>query len=251
MKWNIDFISETDFENHVENTINNYKDKLKPYDLSKFNKNIIDPIKLIFDKKIYNLSWEEILKNEIFRQRDKANNNEIGYFHQNIFKYISGCEVPKAGWDVIYKSKNKTIYAEMKNKHNTMNSASSQKTYIKMQNEILQNINSYCYLVEIISTDSQKKFWKITLDGKKYENDRIFKISIDKFYEEITGDSKAFYKICMVLPEIIDRIIVNKNIQLPVDTVYSDIKQITDTKNISMIMAIYLLGFDKYIGFEN
>ena len=31
-----------------------------------------------------------------------------------------------------------TIYVEMKNKHNTMNSASSAKTYIKMQGQILE-----------------------------------------------------------------------------------------------------------------
>ena len=44
--------------------------------------------------------------NEVFRQRDKANNNDIGYFHQRIFQYIRHCRVPEngkeGGWDVIY-----------------------------------------------------------------------------------------------------------------------------------------------------
>ena len=43
-----------------------------------------DPVKLIFDKTVYQASWEEIISNEIFRQRDKSNNNDIGYFHQRI-----------------------------------------------------------------------------------------------------------------------------------------------------------------------
>ena len=43
-----------------------------------FNKNIIDPIKMIFDKTVYQSTWEEIVSNEIFRQRDKSNNNDIG-----------------------------------------------------------------------------------------------------------------------------------------------------------------------------
>ena len=47
---------------------------------SSLNKNIIDPIKLIFDKTVYQTSWEEMVGNEIFRQRDKSNNNDIGYF---------------------------------------------------------------------------------------------------------------------------------------------------------------------------
>ena len=37
------------------------------FDLKCFNKNIIDPIKLIFDKMVYQSSWEESVSNEIFR----------------------------------------------------------------------------------------------------------------------------------------------------------------------------------------
>ena len=141
MVWNLDFISEEDFKKHVRATIMKYGEKLESYDLKRFNSNLIDPIKLIFDKSVYRTSWEEIVNNEIFRQRDKSNNNDIGYFHQNIFSYFKGCEVPQAGWDVIYRNPDgiqmpdgdivHTIYVEMKNKHNTMNSASSAKTYLK------------------------------------------------------------------------------------------------------------------------
>lgn len=85
MAWNLDFISEEDFKKHVRATIMKYGEKLESYDLKRFNSNLIDPIKLIFDKSVYRTSWEEIVNNEIFRQRDKSNNNDIGYFHQNIF----------------------------------------------------------------------------------------------------------------------------------------------------------------------
>ena len=139
MMWNLAFISEEDFFLHVQETIQQYGEKLKPYDLKKFNSNIVDPIKLTFDKMVYHMSYEEIIRNEIFRQRDKANNNDIGYFHQSIFKYIKDCIVPSSGWDVIFSPKEgvdvpecgrvKTVYVEMKNKHNTMNSSASSKTY--------------------------------------------------------------------------------------------------------------------------
>ena len=58
---------------------------------AKSGKWIIDPIKLIFDKTVYQSTWDEIVSNEIFRQRDKSNNNDIGYFHQRIFQYIKNC----------------------------------------------------------------------------------------------------------------------------------------------------------------
>jgi len=78
------------------------------------------------------------------RQMDKSNSNNIGYFQQNIFKYIhqkdtkvTKWHVPKKGFDIVNEVDE--IYVEMKNKHNTMNSSSSQKTYTRMQNKILNN----------------------------------------------------------------------------------------------------------------
>ena len=161
MSWIIKFIKEPELKRHVAETIAAYGDKLLSYDLKKFNSNLIDPVKMIFDKNVYNESWEELVKGEIFRQRDKANTNDIGYFHQRIFQYFAGCEVPdngtKGGWDVIYKNPQgitlpegdtvHTIYVEMKNKHNTMNNASAGKTYIKMQNQLLKDDDCACFLV--------------------------------------------------------------------------------------------------------
>lgn len=40
--WELDFISEQDFKQHVQNTIQNYGEKLAPYDLKHFNSNIVE-----------------------------------------------------------------------------------------------------------------------------------------------------------------------------------------------------------------
>ena len=93
--WLLSFISEEDFTNHVKLTIEKYGEKLESFDIKRFNKNIVDPVKLIFDKTVYRATWDEIISNEIFRQRDKSNNNDIGYFHQRIFQYIKNCRVPE------------------------------------------------------------------------------------------------------------------------------------------------------------
>ena len=258
--WSLDFISEEDFTQHVSNTIAQYGKKLEAVTLRDFNSNIIDPIKLIFDSKIYQSNWEEIIKNEIFRQRDKANNNDIGYFHQNIFMYINKCTVPKAGWDVIYTNDDginipevgdvHTIYVEMKNKHNTMNSASSAKTYMKMQNQLLRDDDCVCCLVEAIAKNSQNITWLTTVDGSRVKHKRIRRVSMDKFYELVTGESDAFYKMCLVLPDTIEKVIHSNNVAIPNDTVFEELKSIADEKKISMLMAIYLLGFGDYLGFK-
>lgn len=245
--WKLDFISKEDFKEHVKNTIKTYGETLKSINLSKFNKNIIDPIKLTFDNKVYNQTLLETINNEIVRQRDKTNNNAIGYFHQNIFRYIKNCEVPEYGFDVIYSNKNKKIYVEMKNKHNTMNSSSSQKTYMRMLNQVLKEDDCFCYLVEIIAKHSQNIVWNISLDKEMVSNDKIRRVSIDKFYEEVTGEKDAFYKICKVLPEVIDEIInENKSFSAEDDTVILELANMND----DILKSLYLLAFKEYEGFK-
>lgn len=266
MKWNIDFITRENFKKHVKATIANYGEKLEPYDVAKFNSNIIDPIKMVFDKAVYGKSWKDIISSEIFRQRDKANTNEIGYFHQRLFEYVKDCRVPpngkEGGWDVIYTVANgyevdernivHKIYVEMKNKHNTMNSAASSKTYMKMQNQLLRDDDCACFLVEAIAKRSQNIVWKTTVDKQKVSHVRIRRVSIDKFYEIVTGEKDAFYKVCMALPEIVDEVLSEKSagVASPHDTVYDELMK-GSTDDTAMILSMYMLGFSTYNGFDD
>jgi len=266
-EWPLSFISKEDFYNHVKKTISKYDSKLESINLSKFNTNIIDPIKLIFDKAIYAQTWDATIKYEISRQRDKSNNNEIGYFHQLIFSYIQGCEVPEHGWDVIFRSKDgitlptgevvHTIYVEMKNKHNTMNSSSAGKTVIRMQNQILKESNCACFLVEAIAKKSQNIVWSTTVDGDKVSNNLIRRVSLDKFYEIVTGEECAFFQMCSILPDVIDNVVSEEisSIRAPKDSVMSELieksKSINCTnQDLAITLALYLLGFETYSGFS-
>lgn len=268
--WNLSFISEEDFINHVKETIKQYDKKLESFNLKRFNKNIIDPIKLIFDKTVYRASWEEIVSNEIFRQRDKSNNNDIGYFHQRIFQYIKNCHVPangeEGGWDVIYQNPNgiavadagnvSTVYVEMKNKHNTMNDASAGKTFIKMQNQLLNDDDCACFLVEVIAKRSQNIKWETTVDKRKVGHKLIRRVSLDQFYALVTGQEDAFYQICMVLPSVIEKTVKDfENSIVPCDTVIDELRTLASSKNVetedlAIAMAVYMLGFSTYKGFN-
>ena len=271
MDWNISFITEEDFTKHVKDTIEKYGEKLESFDVKRFNKNIIDPIKLIFDKTVYRSTWDEIVGNEIFRQRDKANNNDIGYFHQRIFQYIANCRVPdngkEGGWDVIYRNDAgitlpggdvvHNVYVEMKNKHNTMNSAAAGKTYIKMQNQLLKDDDCACFLVEAIAQKSQNIKWETTVDKSKVSHRRIRRVSLDQFYAMVTGEEDALYQLCMALPEVIEKVVNSGDgVNVPDDTVVEELKHIAemlggDTENMAMSMAVYMLGFSSYNGFRN
>ena len=247
--WDLDFIDRNDFKKHVSDTIKTYDNTLKGIDLHSFNSNIIDPIKLTFDSKVYRKTIEEVIENELVRQRDKTNTNAIGYFHQNLFKYINNCEVPNVGFDVIYTRPNGSrVYVEMKNKHNTMNSSAAQKTFLKMTTQILNYDNCDCYLVEIIAKRSQNIVWNVSLDYERVSNEHIKRVSIDKFYEEVTGDKDAFYKICKQLPIIIDEIISENNeFVVEDDTVISELR----STNPDILKSLYMLAFSTYEGFKN
>lgn len=67
-KYNLlSFISDIDLLNHVKQTVEKYSFAI---DLKKFNKNIVDPIKLTFDKLIYKKTIYELIDSEVIRQMD-------------------------------------------------------------------------------------------------------------------------------------------------------------------------------------
>ncbi len=247
-KYNLGFISDKDIFCHVRETVMKYR---RSINLREFNHNIVDPIKLTFDAKIYNQSMEQTIMSECIRQIDKSNNNAIGYFHQHLFNYAgNGWEVPlngeKGGFDVINEPQH--IFVEMKNKHNTMNYAGASTTYMKMQNKILHDDQAKCFLVEVIATRSQNRIWNVSIskDGRRehFAHERIRRISIDKFYEVVFGDKQAFFKLCKALPSILDDVIATDK------TAHLEVSVYNDLGGKDFYKSLYLLAFSTYEGFD-
>ena len=242
-RYNLHFIQDSDLFEHVKCTVLKYRFAI---DLQQFNSNLIDPIKLTFDAKVYKKDIEDVLESEVIRQLDKSNTNHIGYFHQNIFRYIGGgdWEVPDQGYDIV--NLKQQIFVEMKNKHNTMNSSSSQKTYMRMQNTLLKNESAVCMLVEVIAANSQNMPWVASMDGVRVAHEKIRRVSIDKFYEIVTGDQFAFKKLCEILPRVIEDVVASIQIAESSNTVLNELKKIDS----NLLKSIYLMSFKKYPGFN-
>ena len=244
MGYNLGFISDEDIFNHVKDTVEKYRSLIT---LKEFQKNIIDPIKLTFDAKIYRQDWEEIIEGEVIRQLDKSNNNHIGYFHQNIFHYINGWLVPVHGFDII--NDDESVFVEMKNKHNTMNSSSSQKTYMNMQAKIIGNPTATCMLVEVIAKRSQNIAWQVNVNGQNFKNEQIRRVSIDKFYEIATGQSDSFYRLCQQLPQIIDDVLTFTDLDNIIQNTV--LKELSDIAGDDILKSIFKTSFTTYQGFSN
>lgn len=168
-----------------------------------------------------------------------------------------------AGWDIAFENEDRIeidqttsvsrIYVEMKNKHNTMNSASSRRTYDKMEKQILKDDDCACFLVEAIASESQNTKW-IQKEGN---NKKIRRVSIDVFYGIVTNDSLGFFKICKELPNMIQSVAKSEMYSSENDKnnqVYRElIKSIGEARDCiddyQLTMALYTLGFGTYKGF--
>ncbi|MEG1405274.1 MAG: Eco47II family restriction endonuclease [Alistipes sp.] len=236
--YNLGFISDQHIFEHVKQTVLLYRNYIN---LKQFNANIIDPIKLTFDTKVYGKSFEEIIEAECIRQIDKTNSNHIGYFHQNLFKYIgNGWEVPEKGFDIINTDRH--IYAELKNKHNTMNSNAAKSVYMHMQDKILHDDQAVCMLVEVIATKSQDTPWY--KDGLSHRN--IRRVSMDKFYNIVFDDDHAFYKLCKALPDILEDVVK----ELQQNGIHNSVYQELHKLSPDTLKSLYLLSFKTYDGFN-
>ena len=263
------FIDENDFTKLVHDTVMSYADKLQSFDLERFRQSPVDPIQLIFDRAVYGLTWKELFGAEIYRQRKLLLQNEMNYFHKNIFRYIKNCRIPmngeECGWDVIWESPEEIIlsenirvhkvYVKIIERYDGINRIEARKLFIKMQDCLLKEKDCACFLVEIASDNSHDTEWEMICEGNTYRNSRIRRVSLDRFYALVTGEKDAFYQICMFLPEVIQHVVDLEGENLvPYDSVYDELKAVAGRIPISdekpaFAMAIYMLGFSSYYPF--
>lgn len=238
----LSWISDQDLFSAISHVYEKYQRALKAKNLKSFNRNVIDPFMLIFDITLNTKDIEEWLLEESVRQLQKTLNNAVGEFHQII---LGSCE----GWvdlgtgdstGVDLKKEDSTIFAEIKNKFNTMNSSSEKIVFNKLEQITLDYPNSTAYLVQIIKKpgESYDIFWEYTKSKKplvKNTNPRIRKISGDKFYEKVTGKPDALKELCSILPRAIQDFSEQSDVEIELieDRLIDEIKLQLNAQNLS------------------
>lgn len=206
----VDFVSDEHFLKCIENLYNSYTQAKQKISKKKFYRNKIDTFKLTFDTKFNNIDEETIIETEILRQIDKSINNSIGTFHEEILSGIPGYELGElSGYDI--KSKDDTLFADIKNKHNTMNSSAAESLFQKLARYADDYKKANCYWVQILAKKSFCEHWQGDINGKEYSHSRVFKISGDQFYSILSGKEDAFFQLYKALPIAIDDFLSIKN----------------------------------------
>ena len=182
----VDFISDEHLLNCVANLHKSYLKAKNNVSKKSFYSNKVDTIKLTFDSKFNNIDEEDLIQSEILRQIDKSINNSIGTFHEQVLGGIKGFEVGKlSGFDI--KANDNTLFADIKNKHNTMNSSASEALFQKLSRYADDYKKAKCYWVQILAKSSFNEHWKGEINGKEYSHSRVYKISGDQFFNCLQG----------------------------------------------------------------
>lgn len=216
-----------------------------------FYKNKVDTIKLTFDTKFNEIDEEALIESEILRQIDKSINNSIGTFHEHILGGVYGFEVGKlSGFDI--KATNDTLFADIKNKHNTMNSSAAEALFQKLANYANTYKKSTCYWVQILATDSFNIKWAGIINGKEYSHTRVNKISGDQFYALVTGENNALANLYLALPKAIDAYLatIAKAEEVAKNSAIFEINKEREKTNRNILDQITFDNFKYYKGFE-
>ena len=78
---------------------------------------------------------------------------------------------------------------------------------------------------------------------------------MDQFYALVTGEEEAFYNMCMVLPNVIEKVISEmEDVKVPEDRVMEELVEWvgyldTESGDMAIAIAIYMLEFSGYNGF--
>lgn len=249
----LSFISDEDLLKCISELHQTYLKCQKEFAVKDFYKNKVDPIKFLFDMKFNEINENDYIKAEINRQVDKTISNAIGDFHQKLLGCIEGLNDLGVGNGCDLVNDEQTIFAELKNKHNTMNSSSSEATIQKLIHFADEHPDANCYLIQIIAKKSIDELWRGNFNNTYYEHPRVRKISGDKFYELVTGIPDAFHQLCTVLPQATKDYVESLNITTQGKTdssfVFNELNTTAQQNNKTLIEQIMTDNFNTYNGF--
>ncbi|WP_187477529.1 Eco47II family restriction endonuclease [Amniculibacterium sp. G2-70] len=247
----VNFISDKHLLTCVENLHKSYLKAKNNISKKSFYTNKVDTIKLTFDAKFNDINEDDLIQSEILRQIDKSINNSIGTFHEQILGGIKGFEVGKlSGFDI--KASDDTLFADIKNKHNTMNSSSAEALFQKLARYADDYKRAKCYWVQILAKGSFNELWKGEINGKEYSHSRVYKISGDQFYALLSGQEDALFQLYKALPKAIDYYLksIEENETTKENSALDEITSETKKSMRSILDQITFENYSYYLGFD-
>jgi hypothetical protein len=247
----VNFISDAHLLNCIANLHKAYLKAKNNISKNSFYSNKVDTIKLTFDSKFNTIDEESLIQAETLRQIDKSINNSIGTFHEQILGGIEGFEVGNlSGFDI--KAIDDNLFADIKNKHNTMNSSSAEALFQKLARYADTYKKAKCYWVQILAKGSFSELWKGEINGKEYSHSRVYKISGDQFYALLSDQENALFQLYKALPIAIKDYLnsIEQDNAVKENFALDEIKTATQSTKRSILDQITFENYSYYLGFD-
>lgn len=247
----VNFISDEHLLSCVEYLHKSYLKAKSKVSKKNLYTNKVDTIKLTFDSEFNGINENDLIQSEILRQIDKSINNSIGTFHEQILGGIEGFQVGNlSGFDI--KAEDDTLFADIKNKHNTMNSSSAEALFQKLARYADDYKKAKCYWVQILAKSSFNELWKGEINGKEYSHSRVYKISGDQFYALLSGQNDALFQLYKALPKAINDYMrsIGKSDSMIENSALDEIVSETEKSKRSILDQITFDNYKYYLGFD-
>jgi len=192
----LSFVDDVVFSNLVDEVIEKFANA-RASAVRNFYSNSIDPFSAVFEAALNGISVEDWFEMETTRQIQKTLNNAVGTFHQKLLGSLEGWVDFGVGSGIDLRSARHKIVAEVKNKHNTMNSSSAEATFEKLSNWLRYRDKGFtAYVVTIVpkTPEPLDRAWTHSASIAPARPD-IRIIDGRSFYALATGDSNALFKV--------------------------------------------------------
>ena len=172
------------------------------------HKNIVDPFSALFDMAVTDTTYNEWFDFERARQKQKTLQNHIGMFHQSVLGSVYGWTDLGVGGVIDLVNHKRKIFAEVKNKFNTVKASDLIGVHQKMARwRVASGHKDYTgYFVQIIAKESfDQPFTPSNNEtgGKVAADERLREIDGKSFYAKVTGSPTALRDLYRVLPYVI------------------------------------------------
>ena len=179
----LSWISDSDLQNAVDQLVEQTNNAKRDAD-ERMKKNVIDPFLSLVLASTFDVDTrEELVSTQQLSSALRGIGNALGTFHHQILSSVDGWIDYDAGYDI--ENANRRILAEIKNKHNTMDSKSRRATIQGLETTLDIKRGWKAYLVIIVPKKPRRYRNQIVMRRPVYEIDGA------SFYEGVTGDPNA------------------------------------------------------------
>lgn len=171
--------------------------------------NLVDPFSALFDMALSDYNYDQWIKAEIRRQHQKTLQNAIGKFHQCVLGSVDGWEDHGVGDVVDLVCPQRKIFAEIKNKFNTVKASDKINLYDTLatwRGAFSEHHDYTGYYVQILAKGRFDRPFAPSDNKKKTKpspNKFIREIDGQSFYTLVTGSETALEDLYKVLPSVI------------------------------------------------